>query len=647
MKVKDLFEIETLSQPLISNNGRWVAYNYRKAVLEENRHDNTIFYVSTDGGKPKCVMPDNKMAFAPKWVQHTELLSFISLDDKGMSQVFTLDPETSETKQVTRMEQTIVGYSWAPQSDDLALVLKDIKPVDKWWEGIRQPWVIDRQQFKEDGAGYLDRTRTHVYILNLQNGSLRQVTGGDYNDNFVSWSPDGQFLMFQSNRTRNPDGNNCEDIWIVAVSEGKPELQKISISDDMDMMPFFSPDGRYIAYTTYEEPDYFYFSLRKTALYDCKTKESRLIPAGHDRSVHQPAFSPDSAWLYYLYEDQGACNLARTSLATNEHEMVTSDKHYVFGYSIANDVRIALQISTYNTPGGYDASGNIYLMDKERLQQLTHHNEKYFADIELIRPEEIWYESSDGVRIQGWLFKPHGFDETKSYPLIFDIHGGPIMQFGYGFEDMAQFLAGNGYMVFQPNIRGSSGYGRDHQLGVWHDFGGQEMEDVVQAVNYLVKRPYIDSKRLAIQGWSHGGGVTNHAITKYPDLFAAAISGAGISSQLVEYGHDMYQSMMEKMYGLPWENSDIWQGSEPFDLVKHAKTPTMFVTGELFLVSFVEYIRLTPDCLANISKAVPLSFSGIKKLIKLFWAYPVEAKKAIIKPIDTPSCKKMVLNCLL
>jgi len=547
MKIKDLFEIETLSQPQISGSGRWISYNFRKPVLEENRHITTIFYVSANGVEQQCVTSENKPAHAPKWMPGKEILSFISLDDNGMPQIFTLDPETSKTKQITKLEQAVVWFSWAPENDRIALILKDIKPLDEWWEGITPPFVIDRQQFKEDGVGYLDHIRTHVYILNLGNNSLQQITDGDYDDNSVNWSPDGKFLTFQSNRTKNPDGNGCEDIWIVAADHKNSELINISISDDMDMMPTFSPDGCYIAYTTYEEPEHFYFSLRKTALYDRKTKKTRLIPSGHDRSVHQPGFSADGAWIYYLYEDRGALNLARTSLESYEHEMVTNEKHFVFGYSIGADNKIALQIGTWDTPGEYCSSGNIHLMDKDRLQQLTHHNEEYFASIKLIKPEEIWYKSSDGAKIQGWLFKPQNFDESKCYPLIFDIHGGPIMQFGYRFEDMAQILAGSGYLVFQPNIRGSSGYGKEHQLGVWNDFGGQEIEDVVAAVNYLIKRSYVNAKKLAIQGWSHGGGVTNYAVTKHPDLFAAAISGAGVSSRFAEYGHDIYQSMLEKM----------------------------------------------------------------------------------------------------
>jgi dipeptidyl aminopeptidase/acylaminoacyl peptidase len=221
------------------------------------------------------------------------------------------------------------------------------------------------------------------------------------------------------------------------------------------------------------------------------------------------------------------------------------------------------------------------MLEDGGLRQITHHNDPRFADIELVDGIPIWYPARDGHRIQAWVYQPADFDPALAYPLVIDLHGGSIMQVGYRFEGMAQLLAANGYVVMVPNYRGSSGYGRDHQLANWQRlYNGSDFEDVVDGASHMASLPYIDGDRMAVQGWSYGGGLTTKLITAEPELFAAAISGAGNSYRYGEYGSDIYQAALEKVIGLPWENRAMWQQGSPFDDVAKAVTPTMFVSGE-------------------------------------------------------------------
>jgi dipeptidyl aminopeptidase/acylaminoacyl peptidase len=578
---EDILKIDTLSQIQLSRGGRWISYACRRPHLEDNVNEQIVFYKRVGEDMPRRATAEGVPAYEHKWHPTQDRLTFLSTDDAGSAQVFTLNPNTGAREQVTHLNQSISGFAFSPDGSHMALVLADQKATDLWWEGTKPPWIIDRQQFKADGIGYLDRTRTHLYVLEISSQTLKQITFGDFDDEMPVWSPDGRMLAFQSNRTDDPDANTCVDIWTVPVEGNDHSLTRISVTADIDAFPQWSPSGRYIAYQTYETPEYFYFSLRKMAVFDHNTGETRLVPEAQDRSVHAARFSPDGQYLYYLFEDRGTMNLARTNLRTFEHELVTDGNRYVFSFALAASGCIAVLLGGYDQPGSYNSSGNVHILEGGELRQITHHNEAYFADVHFSEPEEVLYESSDGKQIQAWLYKPRDFDTANTYPLVIDIHGGPVMQFGWRFEDMAQLLAANGYLVLCPNIRGSSGYGLAHQLGAWKVMGaGIEMDDVKAAAEHLCERPYVDSDRVAIQGWSHGGGVTMLAITRMPDMFAAAIAGAGTSSRLFSYGTDLYQAVTEKMYGTPWEHPDEWSGNDAFADVAKAKTPTMFVSGE-------------------------------------------------------------------
>jgi dipeptidyl aminopeptidase/acylaminoacyl peptidase len=444
------------------------------------------------------------------------------------------------------------------------------------------PFVTDRQQFKSDGVGYLNRRNSHIYVLDLQSGDLSQLTNGEYDNGSPVWAPDGKRIAFTSNRTENPDGNGDIDVWVMSAQMGDEDLQLISRSDDMDWSPTWSLNGRYLAYRTYEEPDVFYFALRRIEVFDVQAGTYTTVVPSLDRSVHNAKFSPDAQHLYFVVEDQGKFNLARVAASgKGEPEMVTDGNNTAASYALGGDGSIVVRNGSYRDPGNYFSSGNLFAVTDGGLRQLTHHNEQRYNDIELVDGEPIWYPTRDGYKIQAWVYKPADFDPTGKYPLVIDLHGGSVMQVGYRFEGMAQLLAANGYVVMIPNYRGSSGYGRAHQkANMPHMYNGDDYRDVADGARYMASLPYIDGERMAVQGWSYGGGLTSKLITAEPDLFAAAISGAGVSLRYGEYGTDIYQAAVPKILGLPWENRSLWQRDQAFDNIGRATTPTMFVHGE-------------------------------------------------------------------
>ena len=174
--------------------------------------------------------------------------------------------------------------------------------------------------------------------------------------------------------------------------------------------------------------------------------------------------------------------------------------------------------------------GDLYLLELQArdAKQLTHLNDDLFAQLNLSEPEEIWYQSFDGKRIQAWVQKPPDFDANKKYPLILNIHGGPHAAYGFIFDHEFQWMAAKGYVVLYPNPRGSTSYGQDFGNIIQYNYPGDDHKDLMAGVDELLKRGYIDEKKLGITGGSGGGVLTNWAIG-HTTRFAAAVSQRDIA----------------------------------------------------------------------------------------------------------------------
>jgi len=205
-------------------------------------------------------------------------------------------------------------------------------------------------------------------------------------------------------------------------------------------------------------------------------------------------------------------------------------------------------------------------------------------EIGFSKADRLKWKSNDGTEIEGWLTYPNGYDRSKGpYPLVVFSHGGPHSGVGYSFNFKQQLFAANGYFVFDTNFRSSTGYGDAFKWATWGAWGTKDGQDVVSGVDYVGKNYPVDLKRVASIGHSYGGFMTNWLITMYPDRFAAAASGAGISNWVSDYGTaDIYRTKETEFFGTPW-NEDALQRMNAQSPLMHAgrvKTPTLFIHGE-------------------------------------------------------------------
>jgi dipeptidyl aminopeptidase/acylaminoacyl peptidase len=455
------------------------------------------------------------------------------------------------------------------EGDDQAAAAKKPK--------AQRPWVIDRLQFKEDIIGYLDRRRTHLYVFDVASKSMVQVTSGDYDDSEPAWSPDGKLLAFSSNRSKpDPDANYNSDIWVVSAdnTDKGATLTQVTTSPGEERSPDWSPDGKWITYSTNLDPKLFQYGTKHVAVSPALGGQARVLTQRFDRMAASPRFSQDGKSIYFLADDDGTQIMAQVNVADGQLTRPVGGRLMVESYSVGKDGTIAASLSTMDRPF------EIFTAKEGKLTQLSHANDAWLSKIKLARGEYVSFKSKDGTTVHGYVYKPVDYVAGRKYPALVRPHGGPVGAYYAEFEDPEQLFAANGYVVLLPNPRGSSGYGEDFCKAIYADWGNKDFQDDMAMVDYAIAQGYADPDKLGVGGWSYGGISTDFIIAQ-TTRFKAAISGAGEADYKSMWGHDQYQRDYSIELGLPWEHPEVWDRVNYLKKVKDITTPTMFVGGNI------------------------------------------------------------------
>jgi dipeptidyl aminopeptidase/acylaminoacyl peptidase len=595
LAVDDYFLIKEVEDPQLSPDGKWVAYTVKTKNLKEDKNEERIWMIATSGGDAIALTNEGEKSTRPRWSPDGKYIAFISArresgndEENGKKQVWILNREGGEAQRLTDTMQDVESFRWSPASDRLVLVLQDPTPdeigaaeskaKEEKAKAKARPWVIDRLHFKEDEVGYLDRRRTHLYVFNIADHKRTQITSGDYDDSAPAWSPDGSKIAFASNRsTPDPDMNFNTDIWVVAADNGDrgKSLVQVTTNEGSEDTPAWSPDGKWIAYTSQLEPKLYQYSTFQIVVSPAEGGEAKVLTRKLDRNSSLPNFSADGKWIYFIADDDGTQNLLRVPAGGGEITRPIGGRKMVESFSLGKDGAVAAGIGELTRPAEV-----FYLPAEGELRKLTKTNDVLMAELRLPDVEYVHFKSKDGTTVAGYLYKPVDYKPGVRYPAILRPHGGPVWAYYAEFNFDPQLFAANGYVVLTPNPRGSSGYGLDYCKAIFADWGHKDFEDDVAMVDYAVGQGFADPDKLGVGGWSYGGISTDFIITQ-TTRFKGAISGAGDFLYITNWGHDLYSRDWEYELGLPWENRVLWEKLSPFNRVTKITTPTMIMGGEI------------------------------------------------------------------
>ena len=587
----DVFELEYASDPQISPDGTHIVYRRMGFDIMKDQSAGQLWIMDADGSNHQKLSTREGSESSPLWSPTGDRLAFVSSTDEG-SEIYLYWVNTGRLARLSQLENSPGNLSWSADGTMIAFTMMvnqsppviakmPAKPQGAQWAD--SPRITDRLKHEADGRGYLKPGFTHIFTIPAEGGTARQLSSGDFNHSgSLSWSPDGAMIYFSANRKEDweYDFNNSE-IYQLSVNSG--EITALTKRNGPDENPLASPDGNTIAYLSFEDKVQAY-QVTNLYLMDKKGENQRNISAKIDRSIENILWAKDGKGLYYTYDDWGDTKIAYISTSGAQKDLAKQmggtsiGRPYASGsFSVTTNGTIAYTHTSTSRPS------DIAILPKGQTEPrlLTQLNNDLLAYRELGQVEEVKYTSTfDGRTIQGWIVKPPAYDPTKKYPLLVENHGGPILNYGARFSAEMQLYAAAGYLVFYPNPRGSNGYGEEFANLLFHNYPGDDYQDVMDGVDYLLKENLVDEDQLYVTGGSAGGIMTAWMIGKNNRFRAAVVAKPvvnWISKTLVAdnyYGYANY-----RIKGQPWENvEDYWRFS-PLSLVENIETPTMVMVG--------------------------------------------------------------------
>ncbi len=568
-----------VGRPVVSPDGKWVLYTVSHTDTKKDKHITHLWMVSWDGETHIQLTYGEEGASDPQFSPDGRYISFLSSRPgpaKG-DQIWLLDRRGGEAHQLTAItDQNIKGYHWSPDSKHLLITLHPRhEPLPKEGEKPKapKPIVIDRYHFKQDIQGYLrDNDWDSLYLYDIATKKYEKLTTTkDVNEEDAAFSPDGKWIAFVSDEDPDPDRTNNDDVFVVPAKAGSAPRKLTTWNGPDGGHLAWSPDSQSIAYTQGAAPKYMEYSQARPAVVTLSGKVS--YPAsGLDRSVRSPIFSP-SGKLSYLVADDRNQYPAEMELHGATDAKLLNQQGTVEGW----DEEAGHTAVIYTND---EQPGELYALEDGHLRRLTHHNDALVAELNLVPTEGIEFKSQDGTDVHGLLTKPESFKAGSPVPMLLFIHGGPNGQDEHSFNFMRQWLAANGYAELNVNYRGSSGRGRAYAKAIFADWGHLEVQDLLAGVDKAVALGVADPNRLAVSGWSYGGILTDYTVAS-TNRFKCGMSGAGVANVLSFYGHDEYILQYDLELGQPWSHlQEYIKLAYPFLQVdKRVHTPMLFMGG--------------------------------------------------------------------
>lgn len=602
MTPEDLYKIKEVSDPQVSPDGKWIAYTISVPDLEDNSFKSDIWLIPATGGEPMQLTRSPESDYSPRWSPDGEKIAFVS-NRNDAANLYIIRIDGREAKEITSSEKDLYSPLWSKDGKYIlcgSRILPEGKKNIENWTKDELPKckakTINQLLFRQWDR-WLGDERNHLFLIDVEDGSMRDLTPGDFDTPPVSLSsnhdfdisPEGDEICYVKNEDPVLAVSTNHDLFIVDTKTLKEK--KITQNPALDSQPHYSPDGRYIAYTAMEKVSY--ESDRKClVLYDRKKEKHLRLTDNLDRSLGQILWSIESKNLFFTVREEGHGSIYKVNLKGNIKRI--SNNGYNIQLEISPDGKNLVFIRSYN-----DTPYELFTMPAAggEAVQLTFTNSAFLKKLDLPKLEEFWFKGAENTPVHGFIQKPPGFDPRKKYPVVLTIHGGPQNMWADRFMTTwftFQLISSPGYVGVFIDPRGSSGYGSIFREQISRDYGGRCYEDLMKGLDFVINHyDFVDKSRQTAVGGSFGGYSVNW-IMGHTDRFKCIVSHAGLYNLISFYGATEELWFPEWDMGKsPWGESELYEKWSPHVYTNNFKTPTLVTHGEYdYRVPFAESLQL-------------------------------------------------------
>ena len=587
-----MWEMQRVSALEVSPNGKQAVFTLTSYNIDEDNSTTDIFLLDTQTGQQRQLTYTGKES-SPVWSPDGSKIAFVSRRDEGPAQLYVLPLNGGEAEKISDLPVGIFAPKWFPNGKRIAFAANILPGYNGDFDKLKR--MIDEMKSSKVTAKvtenvmyrFWDRWLTDGYFPRLFSIDLesREVvdlmpsTSNYFNMmGGVSYdiSPNGKTIALSMNNTEAPFERLNYDVFLLPA-DGSGELTNITVDNPADdLNPVFSPDGKKLLYGK-KAIYHFYADRVQMMVYNLENGNAESITPEIDLSCSNWQWSANGRTIFFE-ADKNAMG-AMFSIPASGGKLTE-----IFGTGTNGNLRVLDSETLIFIHHNLNKPADIYTIGSngKSLNQLTHINSDILDGLNFGKVENVTYKGANDADVQMFIVYPPDFDETKKYPLVLMIHGGPHGTFGdfWHYRWNSHLFAAPGYVVAMPNFHGSTSFGNDFAMSIHGEHAPKPFEDIMKATDYMIQTGYIDENRMAATGGSYGGYMVSW-IAGHTDRFAALVNHAGVYDLHTQFSSDYAGNRAYQYSGSPWENFDMLNANNPSQFAHNFKSPMLVIHGEL------------------------------------------------------------------